>query len=780
MPTSDQWDEMTRQAVQEVNTRLGLGVMPPATGLPVSTNPGGIAAPPSSYSSPTGGAMGGLPQGYHGGGEVAPRADQHGYGMVPGQGEGDKIPIMAEPGEIVIPKNVVNYKGKEFFLNLIEKTQQNMGLRASQGQPKNGKYTRGGEVEREQVASDYTPLTTPGPMKVEDLAVPPKMGMPYEQFNREMLHADDPPRQPLQPQPPTFQQSLTRGLTQGIYGNGGASKDPVGIPASFVKVGEGEWGTAWAEPGTAAVGDEPTGVAAREAMNTNRRAPTSYDGTPKTISSASGEQLQQILEQGYPKVALKSSSFLHPGRESAVTRAFNQMPGTGVQGKEFAKSPEQFTQGRDLYDDANMEHGRRQVQGMQSQIVALGQKQAAEDLGLYQNLTGDKATDAVIFAAMSPIIQAEARGAHITDETKEKVVLTALGMVQRNQGKAGPQSKFVTADDRPITTMKGVNYVTDPESGELVEYKGAVFSGATSPATNFIKGRYLELEQENPGWTPAQLKMQATKDWDKTQQGNKLEIVDRRTEGLERIGDKRNAIYVWLQEMRNAGKVVPVINSDWSVSFIRSDQAGGMLPASPFTDHQIVAATYFKEIAVTSSGVKKLLNDPSVQRIFTDRAVAGKIAILMSDSEHPRSAVETWFRKGIGKSLTQPQRNYLVWLASMMESANSLRSIQGMGQASDTLRRSIMRMLPSGETPNLETAREQMRVFDTELTALGGRVLNVPVPGGSQTPPGPGGTVGMTPGSKSKPGGHGKIVSQKPAKDGGTLYMYQDGFIEKR
>ncbi|RPI53010.1 MAG: hypothetical protein EHM49_04810, partial [Deltaproteobacteria bacterium] len=45
-------------------------------------------------------------------------------GMIPGRGSGDKVPVLAEPGEYVVPKKVVQWKGLEFFHKLSQKVDE--------------------------------------------------------------------------------------------------------------------------------------------------------------------------------------------------------------------------------------------------------------------------------------------------------------------------------------------------------------------------------------------------------------------------------------------------------------------------------------------------------------------------------------------------------------------------------------------------------------------------------------------------------------------------------
>lgn len=807
MPTSDQWDEMTRQAVQEVNTRLGLGVMPPATGLPISTNPGGIVAPPSSYSSPTGGAMGGLPQGYKAGGEVTPRADRHGYGMVPGQGEGDKIPIMAEPGEIVIPKDVVNYKGKQFFLNLIEKTQQTMGLSQKPQKPQPGPgpvrgYALGGEIEREP------PLTAPGTMNTSDLGTVEmgmpyeqfnkemlhaddaprlqKMGMPYEQFNKEMLHADDPPRQPkpqpLQPQPPTFQEGLVRGMRQDIYGDGTSKADggvdttgkPVGIPAGWVKVGEGDWGQAWASPGTAAVGDEPLGRAAREAMGNRKgmtrepiipaparlpvssaQAPGQYEPpplthermfsgyTPQTMNEAPDEELRRIAAEGYPgsSGAVTPSSRrrvgdkIFPSMEPATGRlpVEYDMPGAGTLGPFKTRDAGLIDQYKGLYKAATSELSSREVEreldGLINQLEGLGQKRAEDFDKTYETITGDKRTDAFIHAALAPLREELARGGSVSAEEKQRAVLAGMALASRDGGAGGKSEQGVTADDRPISFIKGKHYVANRDTGEPEEYNGPVFSKGSNAYNDFIKPRYLEMEREHPDWTPQQRMKVVRDEFTRMNDQSKIKV------GVS-IADERGKWGLTNTKERGKQKLGYYIDPKTYAIVPRDPyeaRAENLTPANALTVRQIQSVSRLKDIKMSIGYTYKMLDNPEVKAIFSDPKVSMKIQEIMSSSDKPVGPFRTWFRQRLGRTLTPAQQEYIIKVASMKESANAISPAGA--QTTDKMRAYIDAMQPGNTTPSAEIAKKQLELLMIEVDIFGSGYLNVPIRGEGNNPP---------------------------------------------
>lgn len=139
----------------------------------------------------------------------------------------------------------------------------------------------------------------------------------------------------------------------------------------------------------------------------------------------------------------------------------------------------------------------------------------------------------------------------------------------------------------------------------------------------------------------------------------------------------------------------------------------------------------FDEINATSTMLKESF-EKLPDYVFSDPTVRARLSYIMASSEHPMDALTTFMQSSVARTLPQPGTpdgdaimDYLTGLASMAESANSARSLGGMGQGSDYIRRAIREMLPSGKTPTKAYAKEQMRKFDIEMSQLKHSLLKV-------------------------------------------------------
>lgn len=126
-------------------------------------------------------------------------------------------------------------------------------------------------------------------------------------------------------------------------------------------------------------------------------------------------------------------------------------------------------------------------------------------------------------------------------------------------------------------------------------------------------------------------------------------------------------------------------------------------------------AGVFEEIGYTKDQFNKALDGLTEDDFKT--LPRAQIAAVLQD-RNPESAMSTFVGSEIGATLNERQMQYVTGLASMQESAMSLRSIAGMGQGSDSLRSAITKMLPGAETPSKRYADRQMELFTGELEAL--------------------------------------------------------------
>ena len=123
----------------------------------------------------------------------------------------------------------------------------------------------------------------------------------------------------------------------------------------------------------------------------------------------------------------------------------------------------------------------------------------------------------------------------------------------------------------------------------------------------------------------------------------------------------------------------------------------------------------FDEIKYTSGQFDDALSHMTDQDF---QALPRAQIALALKSRDPRSAMSEFMGSEVASTLSPAQVDYVTGLASLSESAMSLRTIAGMGQGSDTLRNAIVAMLPGPGTPSRAYARRQMNLFNGEVDQL--------------------------------------------------------------
>ena len=140
----------------------------------------------------------------------------------------------------------------------------------------------------------------------------------------------------------------------------------------------------------------------------------------------------------------------------------------------------------------------------------------------------------------------------------------------------------------------------------------------------------------------------------------------------------------------------------------------------------------FQELDTTTKFAKDAINQLSDKDF--DPAARLQLAYALR-TDDPREALHAFLRSDVAATLTDDQINYVTALASLSESAMSLRTIAGIGQGSDKVRDAIGNMLPAAGTPSKAYALRQMKLFEAEVNALRTSIPNIGEPGqgGGQT-----------------------------------------------
>ena len=139
----------------------------------------------------------------------------------------------------------------------------------------------------------------------------------------------------------------------------------------------------------------------------------------------------------------------------------------------------------------------------------------------------------------------------------------------------------------------------------------------------------------------------------------------------------------------------------------------------------------FSEIEIASTTAKNALKNLDTDFTLEFRA---KMAQMLK-ADDSRSAAQNLISSSIGRTLTAPQRNYVIAVANMKESAFGLRTLQGLGQGSDTLRAAMEGMVLNAHTWSKAAGAEQMRLFDQETAALKKAIPGLGGAGGSRKTP---------------------------------------------
>jgi hypothetical protein len=134
-------------------------------------------------------------------------------------------------------------------------------------------------------------------------------------------------------------------------------------------------------------------------------------------------------------------------------------------------------------------------------------------------------------------------------------------------------------------------------------------------------------------------------------------------------------------------------------------------------------ASLFGEIDTTAGMVDDAIKEMGDEGF--DATSRAQIALVLRDSD-PKSAVSTFMSSVAAATLTPAQIDYVTALASMQESALSLRSLGGIGAGSDLVRGAIIRMIPGAGTPSRAFAERQMKVVRAEVNALRKAVPKLP------------------------------------------------------
>ena len=136
----------------------------------------------------------------------------------------------------------------------------------------------------------------------------------------------------------------------------------------------------------------------------------------------------------------------------------------------------------------------------------------------------------------------------------------------------------------------------------------------------------------------------------------------------------------------------------------------------------------FNEIETSSNfvreAIKKLPGD------FSQAQIAKFANVLKIDDDG--GSIRNFLDTNVAKTLSGSEIDYVTAVMNLRESAYALRTMQGMGQGSDDLRRAIAAVIPGPNTPNKQYAFRSLDLFDTQVAKLRG---GIPTLKGGETKP---------------------------------------------
>lgn len=169
----------------------------------------------------------------------------------------------------------------------------------------------------------------------------------------------------------------------------------------------------------------------------------------------------------------------------------------------------------------------------------------------------------------------------------------------------------------------------------------------------------------------------------------------------------------------------------------------------------------FQDLHYNVGQVREAIN--GLDNGFDTKTRAQVALALRSPNIH--SSFDAFLNSTTGQALSPHQIDYITALASMMENANAMRAVQGLGQGSDELRAAIARALPGPGTPNADFAKRQLDLFEGTVHRLEQGVPGTGIKP-KDSPPTP------------KTGEGGKFVFQVPGTDKSYTFTTQKALDE--
>jgi hypothetical protein len=166
----------------------------------------------------------------------------------------------------------------------------------------------------------------------------------------------------------------------------------------------------------------------------------------------------------------------------------------------------------------------------------------------------------------------------------------------------------------------------------------------------------------------------------------------------------------------------------------------GYVPAAPGFQAMSKQAQ-FGEIRSASGKLRDAISSLQPGDAFTPTAT---VQLTLATRAQDASSLSNAITNAAANSLNDRQQDAVVWVGQMMERVLSIRSIAGMGQGAEDLRRAIQSTVPSIVSGNTQLAMKRLDAVDNQVNMLYRGIPKVSKITGSQTvipPPPPGATL---------------------------------------
>lgn len=130
--------------------------------------------------------------------------------------------------------------------------------------------------------------------------------------------------------------------------------------------------------------------------------------------------------------------------------------------------------------------------------------------------------------------------------------------------------------------------------------------------------------------------------------------------------------------------------------------------SAPTMQRQATFTEIQNAVDQAKDAIPKLANLDAGSRIEMANALADESGGRMS----------TFLNGAVQSTMTPEQRSAVIAIKNLNESALALRSVQGMGQGSDTMRHAIISTLPGATSANVPYMMDQLKTFERSLQIL--------------------------------------------------------------